>query len=105
MHGEPFQLVGEKDARLATRIKLNERFHSGREIWLYHCALETEHTVTMASFRQLFHLIRTTGRKPLNMSEMVCEADGSLVCNQQRRFVCRADHFKARYSWSRKLFV
>ena len=58
-----------------------------------------EHAAATGNSRKLFHLIRTTGRKTLGVSETICETDGSTIHNQQRRLARWAEHFKAQFCW------
>ncbi|VDP93606.1 unnamed protein product, partial [Echinostoma caproni] len=60
---------------------------------------EMERPVAMGNSRKLFHLIRVTSRKALDVSETICEADGLPIHNQQRRLERWAEHFKEQFSW------
>lgn len=62
--------------------------------------MEVEHAVSLENFRKLFHLIRAIDRKELGTSEMIGEADGSIVHNRQRRLACYAEHFQQSLSIS-----
>lgn len=58
-----------------------------------------EFASTAEDSRKLPHLISATVRKALDVVEMICEAHGSSICNQQHRHVRCAKHVQVEYSW------
>ena len=87
------------ETRLLTRRALKASLRRDREIWWSQRATEMEHAAASGNSRKLFQLIRATGRKTLGVSETICEADGSLIHNQQRRLARWAEHFKTQFCW------
>ena len=49
--------------------------------------------------RRLFQLIRSTGPKCMRVSETICESNGSLIYNRERRLARWAEHFQEQFSW------
>ncbi|CAH8526995.1 unnamed protein product [Dicrocoelium dendriticum] len=49
--------------------------------------------------RKTFHFIRVPEGVPAGISETVCEEDGSLITNLQRRLERCAEHFGSQYFW------
>lgn len=49
-------------------------------------------------YGSLFHRIQATDRKVLGISEMIYEADGSYIYNQQRRLVTSKRYFQVSFS-------
>ena len=86
------------EARLVMRRALNLSLRNDREIWWNERASEMERAAALGNSRKLFRLIRTTGRKALGVSEAICEVDGELIVNQQRRLVRWAEHFKGQFN-------
>lgn len=75
------------EAQLVTRRELSARLRRDREIWVSFCASQINCVLAMENSHKLFHFIRDSGRKALNMSKTICEADGPPTWNQQRRLV------------------
>ncbi|MBM6549358.1 reverse transcriptase family protein, partial [Streptococcus dysgalactiae subsp. equisimilis] len=50
--------------------------------------------------RNLFRLIRSTGPRKPGVSEVIKEADGSVIHSQERRLDRWAEHFRDQFSWT-----
>lgn len=68
------------------------------EIWWSQRDLVMERAAAMENSRKLLCLIWSTGQKALDVSQTICKPGGSSIHYQQRRLVCRAEHFQAQFS-------
>ncbi|CAH8590969.1 unnamed protein product [Dicrocoelium dendriticum] len=69
------------------------------EAWWCELAREMELASLCGNTRKLFHLIRVTEGVRSGISETICEEDGTLITNLQRRLERWAEHFGSQFSW------
>lgn len=81
------------EARLFMKRELSSSFRRDREIFCSERPLEMQPASVVGDSRKLFRLVRATCKKAFPMTETIFEADGSLICNPQRRFVRFDAHF------------
>ncbi|WP_353804354.1 hypothetical protein, partial [Acinetobacter baumannii] len=91
--------VEHNSTRRTIRRELKRSLKRDREAWWSQKADEMEQAHSSGNIRKLFQLIRATGAKRLGVSETICERDGSLIHNKQRRLARWAEHFQDQFSW------
>jgi hypothetical protein len=58
-----------------------------------------EEAAASGDSRKLFRLIRATAPKKSGVSETVCEVDGTVIHNMQRRLERWSEHFQQQFNW------
>ncbi|CAH8657151.1 unnamed protein product [Dicrocoelium dendriticum] len=79
--------------------ELRRSLQMDRKAWWCERAREMELASLCGNTRQLFHLLRVTEGVRSGISETICEEDGTLITNLQRRLERWAEHFGSQFCW------
>ncbi|CAI2738387.1 unnamed protein product, partial [Dicrocoelium dendriticum] len=79
--------------------ELRRSLQMDREAWWCERAREMELASLCGNTRKLFHLLRVTEGVRSGISETICEEDGTLITNLQRRLERWAEHFGSQFCW------
>ena len=88
-----------RSARKSLKNKLTSSLRRDRERDIVKKAREMEKAFATGNSCLLFSLTRSLGASPCSVSEAICEKDGSLIHNQDRRINRWAEHFEEQFSW------
>ena len=84
--------------RKILKNKLTKSLRRDREKALINKAKEMEKAFATGNMRLLFSLSRNSSRSNI-VIETICEKDGTLIRNQDRRIDRWAEHFSEQFSW------
>ena len=83
---------------LKLRRERKRSFRQDRENWWFNIAEEMESSATSGNSAKRFQLIRQTGPRKAQVSQVIEEADGTLIFNQKRRLDRWAVYFQSHFS-------
>jgi hypothetical protein len=81
------------------RRQLSTSLKNDRETWWKKQAEDMENAWAIGDSRRLFRLIRSVSYPHTVVSETVCETNGDLITNLQRRMDRWSEHFSSQFNW------
>ena len=94
----PADASNDKNRKLLRR-RIAKSLRRDRERWWMGKAQAMQKAFASGNSRTLFQLIRSTGPRKLNVSEVIKEKDGTVITSQERRLERWAEHFAEQFAW------